>query len=159
MKLYTKPFGEINIDDKQKISFDKGIFGFENIKEYALLNASQWPFFWLQAIEVPDLAFVLIEPMIFRPDYLPDVDSSDLAELDLKADEKEKMLIFAIVTVPPDDPKKMTANLQGPIIINKELRKGRQLISLSKKWQVRHYIMDELSSKEVPDAGARTEDK
>ena len=159
MKLDTKPFGEINIDDKQKISFGKGIFGFENIKEYALLNASQWPFFWLQAIEVPDLAFVLIEPMIFRPDYLPDVDSSDLAELELKPDEKDKMLIFAIVTVPPDDPKRMTANLQGPIIINKELRIGRQLISLNKKWQVRHYIIDELSSKEVPNAGARAEDK
>jgi len=158
MKLETKPFGIINIDDKQKISFSKGIFGFENIKEYALLNASQWPFFWLQAIEVPDLAFVLIDPIIFRPDYLPDVDTSDLAELNLKPDEKDKVLIFAIVTV-PSDPKKMTANLQGPIIINKELRIGRQLISLNKKWQVRHYIIDELSSKEVPDAGASTEGK
>jgi len=147
MKLDTKPFGIINIDDKQKISFDKGILGFENIKEYALLNANQWPFFWLQAIEVPDLAFVLIDPVIFRTDYVPDVDNSDLAELELKPEEKDKMLVFAIVTVPAD-PKKMTANLQGPIIINKELRIGRQLITLNKKWQVRHYIMDELSSKE-----------
>jgi len=158
MKLETKPFGIINIDDKQKISFSNGIFGFENIKEYALLNASQWPFFWLQAVEAPDLAFVLIDPIIFRPDYVPDVDANDLAELSLKPDEKDKILIFAIVTV-PSDPKKMTANLQGPIIINKELRIGKQLISLNKKWQVRHYIIDELSSKEVPDAGTRTEDK
>ena len=158
MKLETKPFGLINIDDKQKISFSKGIIGFENIKEYALLNANQWPFFWLQAIEVPDLAFVLIDPIIFRPDYVPDVDDNDLAELSLNPDEKEKMLIFAIVTV-PDDPKKMSANLQGPVIINKELRIGRQLISLNKNWQVRHYIIEELSSKEVPVAGACTEDK
>lgn len=158
MKLETKPFGIINIDDKQRIAFDKGIFGFENIKEYALLNASQWPFFWLQAIEVPDLAFILIDPVIFRHDYVPDVDDNDLAELKLDHDEKNKMLVFAIVTV-PNDPKKMTANLQGPIIINKELRIGRQIVSLNKKWQVRHYIIDELSSKEVPDAGARAEDK
>ena len=159
MKLETKPFGIINIDDKQKIYFSKGIFGFENIKEYALLNASQWPFYWLQAIEVPDLAFVLIEPIIFRSDYSPDVDSSDLAELSLTPEEKDKILIYAIVTV-PTDPKKMTANLQGPVIINNDLRIGRQMISLNKKWQVKHYIIDELSSKEeVANAGACTEDK
>ncbi|MCL2294749.1 MAG: flagellar assembly protein FliW [Spirochaetes bacterium] len=147
MKLETKPFGIINIDEKQKVSFDKGIFGFENIKEYALLNASQWPFYWLQAIEAPDVAFVLIEPVIFRSDYMPDVDAGDLAELELKAEDKDKMLIFAIVTVPAD-PKKMTANLQGPVIINKELRIGRQFISFNKKWQIKHYIIDELASKE-----------
>ncbi|MCL2792807.1 MAG: flagellar assembly protein FliW [Spirochaetaceae bacterium] len=158
MKLETKSLGIINIDDTQRVYFSKGIFGFENIKEYALLNANQWPFYWLQAIEVPDLAFVLIEPIIFRADYDPDVDSDDLAELELTPAEKNKTLIYAIVTVPAD-PKRMTANLQGPIIINKELRIGRQLISLNKKWQVKHYIIDELSSKEGTNAGARAEGK
>ncbi len=146
MKLNTKPFGIITIEDKQRISFNKGIFGFENIKEYALLNASQWPFYWLQAIEVPDLAFILIDPIIFRPDYTPDVDEHDLAELKLLPGDKDKMLIFSIVTVPSDQ-KKMTANLQGPIIINREERIGRQMISMNQKWKVRHYIIDELSSK------------
>jgi flagellar assembly factor FliW len=146
MKLKTKPFGVINIEDKQKISFSRGIFGFDNIREYALLNASQWPFFWLQAVEVPDLAFILIDPVIFRPDYTPDVDENDLAELGLKPEDRDKMLVFSIVTV-PDDQKKMTANLQGPIIINRENRSGRQLISTSQKWNVRHLIMDELAEK------------
>lgn len=146
MQLKTKPFGLINIEDRQRITFARGIFGFENIKEYALLNASQWPFYWLQAVEVPDLAFILIDPLIFRPDYSPDVDESDLAELGLKPEEKDRMLVFAIVTV-PDDQKKMTANLQGPVIINREKRAGRQFITTNQEWKVRHYIMDELAEK------------
>jgi len=146
MELKTKPFGVINIDEKQKITFTRGIFGFDNIREYALLNASQWPFFWLQAIDVPDLAFILIDPLIFRPDYTLDVDESDLLDVDLNPGDRDKMLVFAIVTV-PDDQKKMTANLQGPVIINREKRTGRQFISTNPKWGVRHFIMDELAEK------------
>jgi flagellar assembly factor FliW len=65
MELETKPFGKIEIKERQKIKFPKGILGFEHITEYALLNAKQWPFYWLQAIDVPDLAFILIDPKIF----------------------------------------------------------------------------------------------
>ncbi len=146
MKLNTKPFGIITIEEKQKIIFERGIFGFEKIREYALINASQWPFFWLQAVEVPDLAFILIDPSIFRPDYTPDVDENDLLEIDIRPEEKEKMLVFSIVTV-PEDQKKMSANLQGPVIINRETRKARQFISTNQKWCVRHYIMEELAEK------------
>lgn len=146
MELNTKPFGVINVDEKQRIKFAKGIFGFEDIKEYVLLNGSQWPFFWLQAVEDSDLAFILIDPVIFCSDYTPDVDEHDLAELELKSDEKEKILVFAIVTV-PDDQKKMTANLQGPIIINREKKTGRQLISMNSSWKVKHYIVEELAEK------------
>ena len=146
MELKTKPFGVINIEEKQKITFTRGIFGFDNIREYALLNASQWPFFWLQAIDVPDLAFILIDPLIFRPDYTLDVDESDLLDIELTPEDRDKMLVFSIVTV-PDDQKKMTANLQGPVIINREKRTGRQFISTNQKWSVRHFIMDELAEK------------
>lgn len=146
MQLNTKPFGLINIEERQKITFVKGIFGFESIKEYALLNASQWPFYWLQSIEVPDLAFILIDPKIFRPDYTADVNESDLLEIGLNKDETDNMLVFAIVTV-PDDQKNMTANLQGPVIINRDSRKGRQFISQNQEWKIKHYIIEELGAK------------
>ena len=146
MELTTKPYGVITIDEKQKITFTKGIFGFEGIREYALLNASQWPFYWLQSIEVPDLAFILIDPTIFKPGYTADVSESDLNEIGLSGEDRDKMLVFAIVTI-PDDQKKMSANLQGPVIINREKRKGRQFISRNQEWKIRHYIIDELAVK------------
>ena len=145
MKLETKPFGEIEIDERQRINFPQGILGFENIKEYALLNAKQWPFYWLQSVDVPDLAFILIDPKIIRPDYTADVDGGYSDIFSDKAD-KENMLIFAIVTI-PEDQKKMSANLQGPVIINREERLGKQFISTNPEWKTRHYILDELSDK------------
>ncbi len=119
MKLETKPFGEIEIDERQRINFPQGILGFENIKEYALLNAKQWPFYWLQSVDVPDLAFILIDPKIIRPDYTADVDGGYSENFSDPVADKENMLIFAIVTI-PEDQKKMSANLQGPVIINRE---------------------------------------
>lgn len=146
MELETKPFGKIEIKDRQKIKFPKGILGFEHITEYALLNAKQWPFYWLQAVDVPDLAFILIDPKIFMPEYTVDVDENDYREVFPEHAETENMLIFAIVTI-PEDQKKMSANLQGPVIINREKRIGKQFISTNPDWKTRHYILDELSDK------------
>ena len=146
MELDTKPFGKMDINERQRISFPRGILGFEHIREYALLNASQWPFYWLQAIEVPDLAFILIDPKIFRADYTVDVDDNDFSEIFLNPGDAENMLVFAIVTI-PEDQKKMSANLQGPVVINREKKIGKQFISINPLWKTRHYILEELSEK------------
>lgn len=67
MKVQTKPYGLIDVDERQLISFPTGIFGFETLKRYVLLDAIQQPFYWLQSIDVPEIAFVLISPFIFVP--------------------------------------------------------------------------------------------
>lgn len=146
MELETKPFGKIEINERQRIKFPGGILGFEHIREFALLNAKQWPFYWLQSIEVPDLAFILIDPKIIRPDYTADVDENDFSDIFPENADKENMLIFAIVTI-PEDQKKMSANLQGPVIINRDKRLGKQFISTNPSWKTRHYILDELADK------------
>ena len=144
MKIHTKAYGLIEIDDRQKIFFPSGILGFENLRDYVLLDAMQQPFYWLQSMDVQEIAFVLIEPTVFRPDYTPDVAESDLQEIGLEEGDEENTLVFAIVTI-PENYRDMTANLQGPIIINRKNHKGRQCISLSQKWQTRHKIIEELS--------------
>ncbi|MQY77253.1 MAG: flagellar assembly protein FliW [Spirochaeta sp.] len=142
MKVVTKPYGAIEVDNRQKISFPYGILGFENLKSYLLLDAVQQPFYWLQSLDVVEVAFVLINPRIFLPDYSLDVPREELEEIGIESEDD--ILDFAIVTV-PDNPANMTANLQGPIIINKLSRVGRQSISNNDKWQVRHLIMKNLA--------------
>lgn len=143
MKLKTKPYGVIDVDERQAVEFPFGIFGFENLKRYVLLDAEQQPFYWLQSTDVQDVAFILINPFLFRPDYNIDVPDEDLDEIDIT--DPRQALVFAIVTI-PDNQSKMTANLQGPIIINKDSRKGRQSISSNVKWKVKHLILEELKS-------------
>ncbi len=141
MKIRTKPYGEIEVDDRQRIRFPDGILGFEELKDYVLLDAAQPPFYWLQSLDRVEVAFVLIEPRMFKPEYSPDADPEELAEIGVTG--AEDALVFAIVTV-PEDARRMTANLQGPVIINKKTRVGRQSVSLNPKWSVRHFILDEI---------------
>jgi flagellar assembly factor FliW len=131
----------MELDERQRIRFPFGVLGFESLHDYALLDAEQAPFYWLQSLEVVEIAFVLIEPRLFRPDYAPSVAPEELAEIGLQ--KAEDALVFAIVTI-PEDPRQMTANLQGPLLINRENRTGRQSISLDPRWQVRHPILAEL---------------
>ena len=65
----------------------------------------------------------------------------ELAEIGIL--KPEDALSFAIVTI-PEDARRMTANLQGPLILNRETRTGRQCISGDPRWQVRHLILAEL---------------
>jgi flagellar assembly factor FliW len=143
MKVLTKPYGEIDIEDRQRISFPRGLFGFEELREFALLDAAQQPFYWLQSLERVDVAFVLIDPRFFRPDYSPDVDPGELEELGFAS--PDDALIFAIVTI-PGTVQRMTANLQGPVIFNRATHVGRQFISINPRWGIRHVIQDELAA-------------
>ena len=142
MKVRTRPYGEIEIEDRQRISFPKGIFGFEELREFILLDATTRPFYWLQSAERIEVAFVLIAPTFFCPDYTPDVDSTELEEIGIT--DPDDMLVLAIVTI-PESAQKMTANLQGPLILNRRTHVGRQSISPNPRWGVRHTILDELA--------------
>ncbi len=144
MQVITKPYGKIEVDERQKIYFSNGLLGFENLKDYLLLDAAQQPFYWLQSLDVPELAFVMINPGIFRQNYNPEVSISELEEINLKVVESEESLVFTIVTI-PEEHSKMTANLQGPIIINREKKIGRQCISTNNEYKTQHYVLEELA--------------
>ncbi|ADK81718.1 flagellar assembly protein FliW [Sediminispirochaeta smaragdinae] len=145
MKVQTKPYGLIDVDERQLISFPTGIFGFETLKRYVLLDAIQQPFYWLQSIDVPEIAFVLISPFIFRPDYDPVLSSDEYHEIGLEGSDDDDLLLFTIVTIPPNNHSGMTANLQGPIIINRKTRVARQAIAGDTNWRTKHLIMDEFA--------------
>jgi flagellar assembly factor FliW len=155
MKVQTKAYGEIEIEDRQRISFPRGLFGFEELRDFALFDATQQPFYWLQSLERVEVAFVLIAPTFFRPDYTPDVDPAELEEIGIAA--PDDMLVFSIVTIPPTGGR-MTANLQGPLIFNKETHVARQSISTNPRWSVRHGILEEMAEarQKVPQANGES---
>lgn len=141
MKLATKAYGVIDVDERQKIAFPQGLFGFESFKDYVLLDAQQQPFYWLQSVDMEQIAFVLVNPFLFRPDYEINIENDELADIDIRS--PEKALIFVIVTIPPDG-SPMTANLQGPLVINRDTRMGKQAILTDTRWKTKHDILAEL---------------
>jgi flagellar assembly factor FliW len=142
VKVATKAYGIVEVDERQKIHFPEGLFGFESMRDYVLLDAERQPFYWLQSLEVEQVAFVLINPFLFRSDYELNIGNEELAEIGI--DSPEQALIFSIVTIPPDGP--MTANLQGPLVINRDTRAGKQAILTDTRWKTRHDIMAELAA-------------
>ena len=143
-RLKTKPFGEIEIDERQIVDFPEGLLGFDYVKKFVVLDSREKsPFKWLQAYDEPGLAFVIIRPIDFMVEYDLVISSADLE--DVGAKEPGELLVFAIVTIPSND-KDMTANLQGPVIINPKKRVGKQAISLSEKYRVKHRILDEIEN-------------
>ena len=126
LTIESKPFGKIEIDEIQIIDFSAGLFGFEKHSKFALIEESSDSVFkWLQSLDDKDLAFIVIQPSLFLDSYKPIIPHSELNLIELSG--IEEALIMVIVSI-PDDPSLMTANLQGPILINKKSRKGKQFI-------------------------------
>ena len=142
MKVSTKAYGLIDVNEDQRISFPFGLFGFESFKDYVLLDAEQQPFYWLQSMDVEQIAFVLINPFLFRPDYEMNIDNEELLPIGIT--EPEKALIFSIVTIPGDGTP-ITANLQGPLVINRDTGIGIQAVLTDSRWKTKHDILSELS--------------
>jgi flagellar assembly factor FliW len=136
--------GTVTVSEKQLLSFPDGLFGFEEIHDYALLDAEQKPFMWLQAIGKPELAFLVIDPFLFRSDYELDVDGTALGDIGISS--PADCLVLSIITVPPDG-SPLTANLRGPVIINRKNNKAMQTILSDMKWQIKHDIIAEMKAR------------
>ncbi|MBN1499831.1 MAG: flagellar assembly protein FliW [Spirochaetes bacterium] len=147
IKVMTRAYGEVTVDENQIIDFPEGILGFDYVKKFVFLEEENSPFLWMQAFDEPELAFVLIRPVDFMGEYNLMISQSDMNNV--KAESVSELQVFAIVTIPQGDPKKMTANLQGPIIVNIKMKLGIQAISQSEKYTTKHSIINELSSNEV----------
>ncbi|MGP1576426.1 MAG: flagellar assembly protein FliW [Treponema sp.] len=143
MEIMTKALGKITVDEAQVISVSEGFYGFENYHRFALIDAEQKPFIWIQSLDEASLAFIAIDPFIFRTDYELDIDDELLKPLEIVS--PSDVLVFALVTVPPDG-SPITANLQGPLIINKKNKRAIQLVVGGEKWKTKHDIVAEMKA-------------
>ncbi|MCR4314996.1 MAG: flagellar assembly protein FliW [Planctomycetes bacterium] len=126
IRVTTSRFGEVEIDENTIYEFPEGILGFPGARRYFLLeNPSGGPFLWLHAVDSPHLAFIVCDPLTFKPNYKVPVKSEDLENIQLTDIGKAVVLVILVV---PEDPRKMTANLQGPVVLNVEMRLGKQLV-------------------------------
>jgi len=102
-----------------------GLLGFEKIKDYLLIaNPKEEPFRWLRMKSNPSLAFIVIEPIFVLPDYQPDIPQADVDFLELSS--PDDALVYNIVTL--HGPKHATANLKGPVVINRRTGVAKQVV-------------------------------
>ncbi len=134
----TTRFGAVEVPDDKVIRFPDGLLGFPEQQRYVLVqNPSGGPFQWLQSVDEPALAFVAAEPGHFFENYAVPASSEELRALCLESMEDAVVLVLLVV---PPDPSRITANLQGPLLINPDARVGRQLVLQVPEYTTRHAI-------------------
>lgn len=142
IKVKTTRFGEIEVQEVDLIELPAGLIGFPELKKYVILDHDKdSPFKWLQSLDDGAIAFVLINPLLFKPDYTVEVTEAEVADLDLKAEEDA--IICVIITI-PTNPQNMTANLKAPLVFNLSTRRGKQLVLSNSAYTTRHNIMEEV---------------
>lgn len=127
MKIITRDFGELEIDENTVIDIPGGILGFEQHTRYTLispLGEDTFPM-WLQAVDDVQPCFVVYDPMQIYPDYRFEITDSEQTSLKINEDVPYRVLTVAIV---PDDYKKTTINLRCPLVINLKDNIAAQII-------------------------------
>ena len=149
MKINTKVFGEIEIADDKIIHFPSGIIGFPDLTDFALVHDEEkgiGAIHRMQSIQEPAFAMPVMDPLLVRPNYNPQVDDELLKPIgELVPDE---LLVLVTVTVPADLTK-MSVNLRGPIIINAAEKKACQVIIDGDDYAVKFPIYDILNAKKA----------
>ncbi len=127
MKVTSTRFGLLDVPDDAVWTCPSGILGFPEWTRYVLLDHdTEVPFKWLQCLEEGSLAFVLMDPTVFKPDYRAEVPEAAMAEI--KAREANDLAMMTILTIPSDDPATITANLRGPLLLNWRTKLLKQLV-------------------------------
>jgi flagellar assembly factor FliW len=139
----TTRFGDLDVDPSKIIDFPRGILGFEAHGRFVLVDQPEiQPFVYLQSLDDPALAFIVVDPRLVFPNYKVHVEPQEIADLNVR--DVKSICMWVIVTV-PSEVSKMSANLQGPILVNQENNCAKQVVLMRSSYTTRHYLMDELS--------------
>ncbi|MDR2904084.1 MAG: flagellar assembly protein FliW [Clostridiales bacterium] len=143
MKLDTRHFGEIDVDQNKIIEFKEGVPGFSNLNKFVLLaepeenSEAEGMFYWLQSVEDPSVAFVMVNMVRYMPEYNPLVEETEMNGL---GDYNPDKFVFYNIAVVPENISDATVNLRAPVVINDELKLGKQVICTNDEYTVRHYL-------------------
>lgn len=144
VKFNTTRFGELQVNDSDIINFQEGILGFEKLTKYFVVDPGDSTLIlWLQSTEDAEVAFPIIEPKIFKPDYTAKLLPADMnsVQIETVADAK----IYTILTI-PQNIAEMSANLKAPIVINNKKKIAKQIVLQDSKLSVKYDMYKDLKS-------------
>lgn len=139
VNLSTEKFGNVRIKKENIITFDAGILGFEDLKQFVIVDVEEClPFEWLVSVKDPLIAFPILNPMPFFTDYNPM--KSMAVQAFLTSRDKKDVEIFCTVTL-GNSPSDVTINLKGPVFINMKNKKGMQFVLTEDYYSLHHPLL------------------
>ncbi len=126
MKIDTRAFGQIEIDDDRVMKFVGPMLGFETADTYALIDvAPESPFKIMQLVNNANTSFLVTDPAVFFPNYRVQLSKDQAAEIELT--DPDKAAVMVVVNI-EEGGARLTANLYAPVIVNGENLLGKQII-------------------------------
>lgn len=116
-------FGPLSVTAESIITFPSGLVGFPKPTDYVLIEHKP-PFSWLHGVDVPAVAFVVVDG--FELGYQYDL-SLPFSQAECDFQESDEYAILVIVTV-RSDPRLTTVNMKAPVFVNIRNRRGVQVI-------------------------------
>jgi len=127
MKIQTSRFGILDVSDETLLLFPSGLVGFPACRRFVILDtAEDSDYQWLQSVDEPSLAVVIVDVYLLQPEFRIDVPDEGLVDLDMT--QTDSLSIMAVVTIPSGEPTQATANLRAPLVVNLRTRKAKQMI-------------------------------
>jgi len=137
MNVQTTRFGPVEVDPDRIMTFEAGLLGFSSYTRFVLLQPDEeGVFFWLQSVDAPDLAFVVTDPSLWVADFEAVIRREQMDEIGLE--RLEDAQVFVIVN---RYDRSLTANLQGPLVVNVQNRSAMQLVLADRRWTTRYEIV------------------
>lgn len=137
MEITTRDFGIVEVEDDAIYEFDDGLYGFEDVKRYAIFAKpfDEVSFLYLQSIDSIVPCFLVFEPWELHPDYRPVLTKEDM-EL-CQVDDIED-LIFLVIASVPSSIENLSINIKSPVVLNPKTRKARQVILQNPDYTVKY---------------------
>lgn len=138
MIVNTKFLGDIEIEEKDIIHFEYGLPGFKDLHRFVLLPVEGNPTLnYMQSINEVAVCFIIINPFLIVEDYEVDISEETIEKLGIA--KAEDVRLFSILTI-PEDFKKITANLQAPVVVNTANNKAFQEILNNDNYSVKYKL-------------------
>lgn len=142
----TIKFGNVQYNESDVIIFVRAILGFEDLRKFIIISRPESdPFKWLQSLEDPGIAFVIVEPRLILDNYVVELSQHDIKQLH-GTQQLNDYKIFVIMTVPKGHPEKISVNLQGPLIINLKNLKAIQMVLNNPEYDIRFSLFENEST-------------
>jgi len=133
MLMESDRLGVLEIDESSIIDVPDGLLGFDERHRFVLIPADEvGAYSWLHALDDPELAFLVVVPNFFFPDYAPELTDDEVEVLGLS--DPDAAQVLCIVTISDDQ---VTANLLGPLVLNVETKVARQVVLTDQDFSVR----------------------
>lgn len=142
MLITTHRFGieeQVEVAEADILDFQPGLLGFDQLHRFVIIEEVDSPVEWLQSVDDPRVAFAMLDPFTFCPDYGFELPDADAAALGLEAPQDAQ--VRAILAV-RESAQQITANLMAPVILNKRAHMGRQIVLQDSDWPLRFPVFE-----------------